>query len=125
MFVALLVGILQSSSGLQVLAQEIPEGKSLNSLVEAFEKAEKELVETRERLKTTLEAAERRRLEVRIKELEDQQRRILPELEKIVGPPPPAVRPQPSNKVVEQLEVRRLRNEALQDRKAEDRLSGQ
>lgn len=114
-----------SGAGLQALAQEGPSEGSLAGLIEAFEKTEKELAEAREHLKTARTAAERRRLQGRIKDLEEEQRRLLPELEKLAGPLPPAVRPQPTNPLVDHLEVQRLRNEALQDREAESRLSGQ
>ena len=119
------LAVLLVGACLQFLAQGVSAEESLASLVEAFEKTEKEMADLQGRLKTASEAAERHRLQVRIKELEEEQARLLPELEKSAGPLPPAIRPQAPNRVVEKLEHQRLRNEALQDRQAEEGRSGQ
>lgn len=115
-FLALMAGPL--------LAKELtPEsGSLLEQRIEAIEKLDGELAQVRAELEALKKPTDRRRLKARLQELESQQEKLIQELEQIVGPLPPAVRPESPLPQEKQWKSREQRHETTLESDVERRL---
>lgn len=123
-FAVLIAGSLLCSPLACAEPSPIPDASelSLEKLILEYEAAEKELAQAREALKTAPTASERRRIEAWIQRLQQRQQELVEELEKKVGPLPPAVRDQPVLPPEKRMESQRLRDEAVLEKDVERRL---
>ena len=94
---------------------------TLAQVLDEFEHVEKELHMLEQRIPQAI-PSERRRLEKQKTDLQQRQETLLDQMEKMVGPLPPAARSDRRRPVEEQLEQGQIRNDAIQERDVEKRL---
>ncbi len=123
----LLTGYLLIFPGVPSWAQELTSETSslLEQRIEAIEKLDGELAQVRAKLKAAKKPTDRRRLKARFQELESEQEKLIQELEQIVGPLPPAVRPESPLPSERQWKSREQRHETILESDVERRLPSQ
>ncbi|MBI4227283.1 MAG: hypothetical protein HY600_03295 [Candidatus Omnitrophica bacterium] len=119
---------LQLASGVRlpaVLAAEeptaAPAAPSLQEQIHTYETLGQQITELQARLPQA-RGADRRRLETTLRELQAAQDRAFDAIERVVGPLPPAVRPEPAIPLEDQLRARHRRDDAALERDVDRRL---
>lgn len=96
---------------------------SLESHLEEYDRLEAALAEARQHLQAATSRAERRRVQARIRELEIAQEQVAAALERLVGPPPPTVRPERPSSLDQQRAAQEQRQETVVERDVDQRLT--
>ena len=105
-------------------AEDLPaQGSDLQQKIEQVEQIDRQLAEHTQQLKGAANnAQERQRIRTRIQELQARQKKLLQEMERMVGPLPPSVGPEPTIPLEQQMESQRRRHETTLESDVSHRL---
>lgn len=95
---------------------------SLESHLEEYDRLEAALIEARAQLQAVPAGAARRQLQARIRALEQAQDQVVAALEQLVGPLPPAVRPDRPSLLDQQRRSQEQRQDSVLERDVDQRL---
>lgn len=98
------------------------EEATLLKTIEAAEKTDAQITALTKELKEAKKASGRKEIQARIQELQKEQGERLAQLEKMTGPPPPAVRAEPRVLLDDQVKTQDRRQEAVVESHVESRL---
>lgn len=98
------------------------EEATLLKTIEAAEKTDAQITALTKELKEAKKASQRKEIQARIQELQEEQGERLAQLEKMTGPLPPAVRAEPRVLLDDQVKTQDRRQEAVVESHVETRL---
>lgn len=101
-----------------------PSQHPIEQRLDELAKVDQEIADAKQQLAVTKRWRDRWQLQTRIKELEAAQQRLLQDIEQFVGPPSPAVQPEPPIPLEQQLKTQQRHHDAILESDVTQRLPG-